>query len=239
MLFALLVLCDGNPSVTGWFPQQRVQLYRASLNPLLFVRSSRTSNHIAGDLRRHGAHVMSLQRWHSRGQICVAGSGDRTHNLLIHAVAPTASPGLNVLKGDLSQSKTGSHQDTNFIGIAVSHDNLRCHQCQQSRHHNNSWFSVNIRADSRLAPSQWETLLQSNAASHWLGANLESALNVIWFTTYLSLDIFLAFVVNKFNLLNECVKLGNHEVIFECFADQEDILADATENKDWGNIKLV
>ena len=33
------------------------------------------------------------------------------------------------------------------------------------------------RADSRLAPSQWETLLQSNALSHWLGANLESALH--------------------------------------------------------------
>ena len=32
------------------------------------------------------------------------------------------------------------------------------------------------RADSRLASSQWETALQSNAVSHWLGANLESAL---------------------------------------------------------------
>ena len=32
------------------------------------------------------------------------------------------------------------------------------------------------RADSRFEPSQWETLLQSNAISHWLGANLESAL---------------------------------------------------------------
>ena len=31
-------------------------------------------------------------------------------------------------------------------------------------------------ADSRLAPSQWETSLQDNAVSHWLGANLESAL---------------------------------------------------------------
>ena len=30
--------------------------------------------------------------------------------------------------------------------------------------------------DCRLAPSQWETPLQSNAVSHWLGANLESAL---------------------------------------------------------------
>ena len=33
----------------------------------------------------------------------------------------------------------------------------------------------NIGVDSRLAPSQWETSLQSNAVSHWLGANLESA----------------------------------------------------------------
>ena len=31
------------------------------------------------------------------------------------------------------------------------------------------------RADPRLVPSQWETSLQSNAVSHWLGANLESA----------------------------------------------------------------
>ena len=34
------------------------------------------------------------------------------------------------------------------------------------------------RADSRFAPSQWETLLQSNAVSHWLGANLKSALHL-------------------------------------------------------------
>ena len=31
--------------------------------------------------------------------------------------------------------------------------------------------------DSRFAPNQWETSLQSNAVSHWLGANLESALD--------------------------------------------------------------
>ena len=33
------------------------------------------------------------------------------------------------------------------------------------------------RADSRLATGQWETSLQSNVVSHWLGANLESALH--------------------------------------------------------------
>ena len=31
-----------------------------------------------------------------------------------------------------------------------------------------------------FAPSQWETSLQSNAVSHWLGANLESALRHPW-----------------------------------------------------------
>ena len=33
--------------------------------------------------------------------------------------------------------------------------------------------------DTGLVPSHWETWLQSNAVSHWLGANLESAL---WYT---------------------------------------------------------
>ena len=36
------------------------------------------------------------------------------------------------------------------------------------------WFET--RADSRLAPSQWETALLCNDVSHWLGASLESAL---------------------------------------------------------------
>ena len=36
------------------------------------------------------------------------------------------------------------------------------------------------RADSRFAPSQWETALLCNDVSHWLGANLESTLTVAW-----------------------------------------------------------
>ena len=35
-----------------------------------------------------------------------------------------------------------------------------------------------LRDDSRLAPSQWETALQSNAVSHWLGVNLEAAMTL-------------------------------------------------------------
>ena len=42
------------------------------------------------------------------------------------------------------------------------------------------------KADSRLAPSQWETSLQSNGISHWLGANLESA---VWVVAYGGIDV--------------------------------------------------
>ena len=36
-----------------------------------------------------------------------------------------------------------------------------------------------LRAESRFAPSQWETVLLCNDVYHWLGANLESALYLI------------------------------------------------------------
>ena len=37
-----------------------------------------------------------------------------------------------------------------------------------------------IRADSRFAPSQWETALLCNDVSHWLIASLESAMDINW-----------------------------------------------------------
>ena len=40
-------------------------------------------------------------------------------------------------------------------------------------------YKTITRADSRFAPSQWETALLCNDISHWLGANLESALVTI------------------------------------------------------------
>ena len=43
------------------------------------------------------------------------------------------------------------------------------------------------RADSSFASSQWETALLCNDVSHWLDANLESALhNTMWFIITLS-----------------------------------------------------
>ena len=43
-----------------------------------------------------------------------------------------------------------------------------------------AWRKPRIRADSRLVPSQSETSLQSNAASHWLDTYLESALYSVY-----------------------------------------------------------
>ena len=40
-----------------------------------------------------------------------------------------------------------------------------------------SWFVGVIRANSRFAPSQWETALLCNDVSHWLDASLEPALS--------------------------------------------------------------
>ena len=41
------------------------------------------------------------------------------------------------------------------------------------RYHENSFW-----ADSRFAPSQWETVLLCNGGSHWLGTSLESTLSL-------------------------------------------------------------
>ena len=59
-----------------------------------------------------------------------------------------------------------------FVGrrrICIFHDTALCGFSSQRP-------IIQNRADFVLVPSQWETLLQGNAVSHWLGANLESAL---------------------------------------------------------------
>ena len=58
---------------------------------------------------------------------------------------------------------------TEFIAIACEPEI----NSSTTIHTAGQWSS---RADSRLALWQWETSLQSNAVSHWLGTNLESAL---------------------------------------------------------------
>ena len=73
------------------------------------------------------------------------------------------------------------------------------------------------RADSRLAPRQWETLLQSNTTSHWLGTNLESTLK-IHYVQYIPTNIQIAHddLMTFSALLALCV--GNPLVILACRA---------------------
>ena len=49
----------------------------------------------------------------------------------------------------------------------------------QSKHYQQQHSHIHTRADSRLVPSLWETSLQSNTVSQWLGTNLESALHIL------------------------------------------------------------
>ena len=73
---------------------------------------------------------------------------------------------------------------------------------------NPGWADLEDRADSRLAPSQWETALQSNAVSYWLGANLESALRR-WICTCIS---YLLQYWNRTGSLNSFTR-KTHDVI--------------------------
>ena len=54
-----------------------------------------------------------------------------------------------------------------------------------------------LRNDSMFTPSQWETSLQSNDVSHWLGANLESALYLCGGLTYIVLITGLLFCLSE------------------------------------------
>ena len=73
----------------------------------------------------------------------------------------------------------------------------------------------NVSADSRIAPSQWETSLQSNAVSHWLGANLESAL---WHKNWILITVSLCgesiFSARNVSMWNEHI---DNTFIQQCF----------------------
>ena len=69
------------------------------------------------------------------------------------------------------------------LGCGGQHADMRIYErfVHSDQQPEQSWKGgkMYVRADSRLAPNQWETSLQSNAVSHWLGVNLESALYVV------------------------------------------------------------
>ena len=62
----------------------------------------------------------------------------------------------------------------------ISFRTLHCFTDWHWDNHGTNLGLSKCMADSRFAPSQWETSLQSNTVSHWLGAKLGSALK--WIT---------------------------------------------------------
>ena len=68
-------------------------------------------------------------------------------------------------------------------------------------------YSV-IRDDSRFVPNQWETSSESNAVSHWLGTNLESALYSIMLQTVASLQQYRQCKVTQENI---CYKITSSD----------------------------
>ena len=70
--------------------------------------------------------------------------------------------------------------NTTSLDIRVKPIAKEANASSELRHlemHNWGRWQLIYRADSRFEPSQWETSLQSNAVSHWLGTSLESALS--------------------------------------------------------------
>ena len=73
-----------------------------------------------------------------------------------------------------------------ILGLRPANDrrHYKVTPCLIGRHDAASSLACNLRqaylvsrADTRLGPSQWETSLQTNAVSHWLGTNLVSTLS--------------------------------------------------------------
>ena len=94
-----------------------------------------------------------------------------------HKMTPTQCTSLNVIwcfaSGNIRYNMSGN-ADEKFISIMTIVGLVSLIYIMT----NSSYFPTGtyIRAHSRFAPSQWETSLQSNTLSHWLGTNLESAL---------------------------------------------------------------
>ena len=70
-----------------------------------------------------------------------------------------------------------------MLGLNTSTDSMGWSLEGVGKFFNSLWLSDTIwqqrsRVDSKFAPSQWETALLCNDVSHWMGANLESALEI-------------------------------------------------------------
>ena len=110
-----------------------------------------------------------LKPSHRDSSMAAQSSCDIASRWIPHHTLDEKSTLLQVMLGVVRQQTiTWTNADTNL-----------CHH-MMSQGYNELIQSLAFRADSRFAPSQWETTLQSNAVSHLLDANLESALCIVW-----------------------------------------------------------
>ena len=146
-LSVLLVLCEGNPPVTGGFSSQRAS--SAVLRCFFYIRLGK--------------------RWIDSGVVLTVMWRHCNDRVLSWFFTTSACGGLDV------PANWGFNDFDNVLTEILYP-------------YSEGWFPLfqwrnrgeyRYRAYSRLAHSQGETSLQSNATSHWLGANLESALKVI------------------------------------------------------------
>ena len=115
---------------------------------------------------------------------------------------------------NVNASSTGpfrkNFNETCFKIQYISYRKMHVKSCMQNGRHvvwarcaNEIWY----RADSRFAPSQWETALLCNGVSHWLGTSLESALwcpttasmiiSCTWSETYFRQNLFPAYLLSR------------------------------------------
>ena len=138
-----------------------------------------------------------VNQWHSSGIPVYTGPAS-VHWLRVRAITMKVQPLLmEVVDPTKVYSCFCSYQVSRWVSLCGFSDHqyvhrdrlyeknytMRCHVYSISI---KIWYKLffltligNIRADCRLAPSQRETSLQSKAVSHWLGAKLESALDII------------------------------------------------------------
>ena len=72
-----------------------------------------------------------------------------------------------------SAMRAAGYKDTGWVNL--NHDHLQTADDDVSIRVNGKYIRY-YRADSRFAPSQWETVLLCNDVSHWLGACPKSTL---------------------------------------------------------------
>ena len=165
-LSALLALCERNPPATGGpvDSPHKEQRRGALVFPLICTWTNGwANNRDASDLRRNRANYdvtcLPVVGWW-RG--CFL---DITYHL-ISELRPTSLTNMY----------------PSFLRTPLVSDSLEINDDDCSKEKKLHWNMYGLQTklyhwvDFRFAPSQGETSSQSNAVSHWLGANLDSSL---------------------------------------------------------------